>query len=264
MQEIWVDIENYEGLYQVSNYGNVKSLPNPPYKKGKILKPTINSAGYYKVELYKDGKSKIFYVHRLVALTFIPNFDNKPQVNHRNGNKKINDVSNLEWVSESENQKHAVLIGIHASSPMKGKTGAKNPQSKKVLQYDIDGNYLKTWDSIADITRQLAFLQCGISSCINGRSHSSYGYIWKKYTPNFPHKIDSLKSIYRTSRPVQKGVLKRNIAVYQFTKDGRFIKRWTSLYEIKNETYYSIHSIMRNVNGKRKSAYGYIWKEAID
>lgn len=119
-EEIWLDVANYEGLYQVSSFGNVKSLDrivktknrSDYLRKGKIQKKSINSFGYEVVGFTIDSKTKIFSVHRLVATTFIINPDNKPQVNHIDGNKINNNKSNLEWCTCSENQIHSVKIGL--------------------------------------------------------------------------------------------------------------------------------------------------------
>ena len=117
--EVWKDIEGYEGLYQVSTCGNVKSLPKVRrngtgtyIQKERLLKPSNTSTGYKKVELCKDGKRKSFKVHRLVAIAFIPNPDNKPEVNHIDGNKINNNIDNLEWVTSSENSIHAYETGL--------------------------------------------------------------------------------------------------------------------------------------------------------
>ena len=118
--EIWADIEGYEGLYQISHLGRVKSLARVIYKtdgtiqtfKERILKTTLDTKGYVICNLSKEYKCKTFRVHRLVANMFIPNLNNKPQVNHINGIKADNRVSNLEWVTNSENQKHAVKLGL--------------------------------------------------------------------------------------------------------------------------------------------------------
>ena len=115
----WFDIKGYEGLYQINKNGEVRSLPHytkfkngTSYHNGKLLKLHDNGKGYLKVDLCKDGKQKRFFIHRLVAGTFIENPNNYPQVNHINGNKKDNRVENLEWVSASTNVKHAVSMGL--------------------------------------------------------------------------------------------------------------------------------------------------------
>lgn len=120
--EVWKDIEGYEGLYQVSTCGNIKSLPKVRrngtgtyIQKERLLKPSNTSTGYKKVELCKDGKRKSFKVHRLVAIAFIPNPDNKPEVNHIDGNKINNNIDNLEWVTSSENSVHAYETGLNSN-----------------------------------------------------------------------------------------------------------------------------------------------------
>ena len=112
MEEIWKDIEGYEGLYQVSNLGKVKSLNYNKTGKEKELRFNNNGTGYIQVGLTKNKEHKKFLVHRLVAKTFIPNIDNKTFINHIDGNKKNNDVNNLEWCTKSENQLHAYRTGL--------------------------------------------------------------------------------------------------------------------------------------------------------
>lgn len=117
--EIWVDIEGYEGMYQISSYGNVRSLDREVHggyagtyiRKGAAKALTPDFDGYLSVSLHKDGKDKVFRVHRLVASAFIPNPDNKLEVNHKDLDKTNNHVDNLEWVTRSENEKHAYATG---------------------------------------------------------------------------------------------------------------------------------------------------------
>lgn len=105
MKEIWKDIKGYEGLYQISNFGRVKSLKRM-MKNRKceeiIKKPSITNKRYYKLPLCKYGKNKYFFIHRLVAQAFIPNFENKPTVDHIDRNKLNNNVSNLRWATYKE------------------------------------------------------------------------------------------------------------------------------------------------------------------
>lgn len=104
MKEIWKDIKNYEGLYQVSNLGNVKSL-----RTGKKIYYST-AGGYYRVNLFKDKRRKGFSIHRLVAEMFIPNYNNKPCVNHKDCNRKNNKVDNLEWCTYKENNNYGKHI----------------------------------------------------------------------------------------------------------------------------------------------------------
>lgn len=110
MQEIWKDIVGYEGLYQVSNLGNVKSFKKD--KNGILLKPGKNTSGYLYVILYKNINKKCITIHRLVMLAFKKNIFNKLEINHINGIKTDNTVENLEWCTCSENIKHAYKIGL--------------------------------------------------------------------------------------------------------------------------------------------------------
>ena len=187
MQEIWKDVKGYEGLYQVSNLGNVRSLNHHvmnngimQLRKGKILKPNINSWGYLGILLYKDGKSKRFQVHRLVAIAFIKNHLNKKEVNHIDGNKLNNNASNLEWCTRSENMKHSFLLGLE-KPPMKGRCGKLNSKSKPVIQYDINGNYIREFESAGEASRFLKNKSADrqISKCCNYKIKKAYGFIWR-------------------------------------------------------------------------------------
>ena len=116
--EIWKDIEGYEGYYQVSNLGRVKSLirkvQGTNTKSEEFLKLPLSNSGYHRVHLSKKSKVKLYSVHRLVAIAFIQNIENKPQVNHKNGIKTDNRCDNLEWCTISENRKHSYDNGFQS------------------------------------------------------------------------------------------------------------------------------------------------------
>ena len=187
--EIWRDIKGYEGLYQISNLGRVKSLGRKSYSnvclKDKILNPALECKnGYKRVCLCKDGKEKRIKVHRLVAQAFIPNPDNKPIINHKDGNKINNSVENLEWCTYKENAQHAIKTGLIDTekriSNMKkiGKRSYKN-NCRKIKQYDLNGIFIKEWSSLKEASLEMKIINTSISNCIKGRSKSAGGYIWK-------------------------------------------------------------------------------------
>lgn len=142
MEEEWRAVEGYEGIYEVSNFGNVRSLERETSKKNsnnkytlkaKRLKLCANSDGYFNVRPHKNGRAKTVKVHRLVAKAFIPNPEGKLNVNHIDGNKTNNHVENLEWATHSENTKHAYNIGLmkyRVPSPEAKIQGEKSCHSK--------------------------------------------------------------------------------------------------------------------------------------
>lgn len=189
MEEEWRDIKGYEGLYQVSNLGRVRSLDRyiinksnkRQYYNGKILNGNIRQ-GYLKLTLSKNNSQKTIPIHILVAKTFIPNPESKPEVNHIDGNKANNCVNNLEWVTRSENELHAYKNGL-AKPSLKQKEAvakyARENYSKKVLQYDLNGNFIKEWNSMHDVWRELGIRPSYICRCCKGLRNYTYGYIWK-------------------------------------------------------------------------------------
>lgn len=179
MKEIWKDISGYEGLYQISNLGNVKSLNFGRLGRSQNLKIGKHHTGYQIVVLAKDKQRKTKLVHVLVASAFIPNPEHKPCVNHIDGDKTHNEVLNLEWVTRSENTRHAIKTGLRADSNMWGRTGKLNPLSRPVNQLSKDGVFVKSWPCISDAARSLSCNPCTIVNCLQGRIKSCKGYIWE-------------------------------------------------------------------------------------
>lgn len=180
MDEIWKDIQGYEGLYKVSNMGRVKSLERtrnmnlPGRERGapvpeRILVPQKKKAGYLGVTLSKDGRIKNFRIHCLVAQAFLPNPYNKPQVNHINGIKWDNRFSNIEWATGSENQRHALMLGLRDMSHRR----------KNVFQYDMRRNFIRSWNGAVEVEQETGMSQKYIASCCRGDEPSAYGFVWK-------------------------------------------------------------------------------------
>lgn len=171
MYETWKDIPYYVGKYQVSNLGNVRSLHWNNTNQTRIIKPFCSS-GYKRVCLFTKGKQKKFLIHVLVAKVFIPNPYNKPIVNHIDGNKLNNQVSNLEWVTHSENVKHAIdnnLVKVHPSRWKPSKT----------VQLSLDGEIIAVYQSQREASRCLNINQAKISQAI--KTNKPYAnYLWKK------------------------------------------------------------------------------------
>ncbi len=143
--EIWKDIADYEGLYQVSNYGNVRRISRYGRKWVRNCKCKKTRDGYFESTLVKNSKPKSIRTHRLVAIAFCENPHNKKEVNHIDGNKRNNRADNLEWVTSSENQKHAYKLGLQKVSG-----GALSNRKKvKCLELDI------VTDSLTEMQRQL-------------------------------------------------------------------------------------------------------------
>ena len=167
--EHWKSITGYEGLYEVSDLGRIKSLGNYKSRKEKILKPGKNNSGYLQVGLYKDGNLKQLLVHRLVAKAFIPNPQGLETVNHKDEVKTNNVASNLEWMSQKDNNNY----GTH------NKRVAES-LSKKVQMFDKStGELLATFPSLMEAERVTGIDDGNISKCCLGKIKSAGGYIWK-------------------------------------------------------------------------------------
>ena len=175
----WKDIPGYEGFYQISSTGTVRGLDRIVKShsntkricKGRIMNPVLGKHGYYSIELNKLGHAKLWRVHRLVAMTFIPNPKKKPAINHKDCNKKNNRASNLEWCTLKENAQHALANGL-----MKFKT------PKRIAQYDINGRLIKIWPTQKYINAPGVSPAC-VSAVLQGKIKCGMhkGFQWKYF-----------------------------------------------------------------------------------
>lgn len=185
--EIWKPIEGYEGYYEISNCGRVRSLDRVVKSKkgwsksikGVILKQTLQHHGYMQISLLKDSHHKAVWVHSLVAKAFLPNPDNLPCVNHKDEDKTNNNVENLEWCTVKYNNNYG-----DKKQRISLKQRNDPAKSKPVKQMDKDGNVLAIFPSIMEAGRHLGLAkkqEGGIRSVVNKRPHchTAYGYKWE-------------------------------------------------------------------------------------
>lgn len=273
MEEIWKDVKGFEGRYQVSNLGRVRSLgfkwkvynhPSGSYielnRKGKILKLTIGKRfGYCEVNLANmDGIIKKYKVHRLVANTFLPNHNNLPIINHKDENKTNNvvcfnpdgsidtDHTNLEWCTSLYNLRYGTRIE-------RVQKAANEPRMRRINQYDFDGNLLHTYKSIAEASRETGISKRSISHvCKNTFRHSANGYIFRFSDDDSPWvDYDSVKC---------HGNKERMRAIDQFDINGNFIRTYESNQEASRVTGFSRRAIWSVLSNKRKTTHGYIFR----
>lgn len=218
MEEIWKDIKGFEGLYQVSNKGNVKSLKRIIVRKNssnlsvreRILKTRPNHKGYDLVHLSKHSKEKVFAVHRLVAETFIPNPCNLPQVNHKDENKKNNCVDNLEWCTNKYNVNYNNAAAIRRGVKTREERSDWKESYKKMLdtktkngvftrpipinQFTWDGVFIKRFRSAEQVRRELGITNA--HSVAKGRYKHAGGYIWL-----YDEDVDKIKERVLDKKP---------------------------------------------------------------
>jgi len=170
-KEIWKEIPNYEGFYEVSNFGRIKSLKRSILREGgkmlnlkeKLLNPIIDEHGYYKVQLWKGNMPYSVRVHRLVAICFVNNYNPNLEVNHIDGNKLNNLYNNLEWCTSLKNQLEAVRLGLKKQT--------------KVNMYK-NGVLVSTFESVSKAAEINKTSRSSIFRCLKGKFKQNNGYTW--------------------------------------------------------------------------------------
>lgn len=182
--DVWMDVLGYEGIYKISRFGDVKTIerkqPNgTSFYRARIRKITVTPKGYHRINLCKLSKQKAFFIHRLVAIAYLSNPNNYSQINHIDGDKSNNHVSNLEWCSDLQNKEHAkYVLGVRPSNL--GVLGST--KKKSVFKIDINtGSIICKYDSLSEAKRGTpeATNVAGIGNAANGIQKSAFGFIWK-------------------------------------------------------------------------------------
>ena len=186
--EIWKDVENYEGLYQVSNLGRIKSLERDVFNyrgtlinhmEEKILVPVLNNNGYLYVKLCKNGKGKLMLVHRLVAEAFLPNPENKSQVNHKDEVKNNNAVENLEWCTASYNNNYGTRNERSVQNRRYPKLG-NHPRAKAIFCEELN----KEFDCITSAGKELGIGRTSINQACTGKRKTAGKLHWRFINEN--------------------------------------------------------------------------------
>lgn len=238
--EEWKDIKNWEGLYQVSSLGRVRSLDkqtkykNTDYivrRKGRILKPKISQTGYLEV-LLTDGKRRQYCrVHRLVANAFIANPNKYDIINHINEIKTDNRKENLEWCTNKYNIREY-----------------NRNRNKITYKYDLNGNFISTYKLLVEAAESVFGDKTGIDHCCKGKLKTYKGYIWT-HTP-------------LTSEDLKLRLLDNNReVVIQYSLDGKYLNTFSSMMEAANHVGCNSSAISMACSGLRKSIKGFIWKK---
>lgn len=237
MKEIWKDIPGYEGIYLASNLGRIRS-------KNGVLKPSKHRDGYLHVVFCVKGVRKTFLVHRLVALTFIPNPDNLPQINHKDENKTNNYIDNLEWCTMEYNI-------FYGTGQERGRINRGLPSNvKPVTQYSLDGEFIARYPSTMEAYRKTGITQASINACAHHIHHQMRGYVWRfdgdPFTPVPPRK---------------KWVGKETV---QMDLDGNVVKIWPSALAASQALgLKSSRTIRACIKGGISSCRGFKWKYNI-
>lgn len=262
--EIWKPVKGYEDCYEISNLGRIKSIARVVMRgnhtinvKERIKKPYIGGCGYYYVVLCKKGKTRLMMVHRILAEAFIPNPDNKPEVDHINTNRQDFNLENLRWVTHKENNNNEMSLknrrkttyspevvrkGMQTRKRLKSKNGAKT-----VYQYTKDGVFVNEYYSMVEAKRKTGAGH--ICEVLDDNTQTSGGFLW---TSVFVNNLHYCKKESSTAKPVQ-----------QFDMKGNLIGEWPSISEASRNTKININAISRNIKAANPTKYKFKYKEGV-
>lgn len=261
-KEIWKPIKGYEGYYEVSNLGRVKAKQRVVCRgnirqpvRERILKAGGSALSYPTVQLFKNGESKRYTVHRLVAEAFIPNPDNLQEVDHINSIRNDNHIENLRWVSHQGNMRNPTTMklmrervynneeSLNKRLATRIRNGSRTAQ-KRVFQYDTNGTFIKEWESSTDVEKELGYNRRTVCECARNKKYG-YGYLW---------------SFHKETMKKHAPYSVQNKKIIQLNMDDSFVKEWESIKSAEKSL--GIHSITRVLHGGKISAGGYKWKFA--
>jgi hypothetical protein len=250
-------IKGFEGLYLISNLGRVYSEQRKDSLgriTGGCFKSTrFNKQGYIIISLNKNGVQYTKIVHRLVAETFIPNPENKPEVDHIDADKTNNTVKNLRWATKSENMRNPnTYCNMSGSAKKNPVNGDKNPFSRRVAQYDLDGNFIKEFESTGLASQAIGINASTIGKCALGKRPTCGGFKWK-YTSDAKIKAKGL---------LPKGY--NGTQIQQFDLNGNLIATYVSIQEASRITGFNAPNLGRALKGIYKTYKGFVWKKFKD
>lgn len=249
IKEEWKDVVGYEGIYQVSNYGNVKSLARKIchgklcfISKEKSIKLCLRG-GYKTMCLRKNNFKKMIGVHRLVAMAFIPNPENKPFVDHIDGDRTNNAVRNLRWCTSKENMNNEVTFPRNRDALQK----AWNKRSRRVYQYNLNGEFIQEWTNARQASKATGAIQQSIKYCCENKYRSANGFRWSYDKKD---NIGKLPMPYQCVRVAKMDMNGNVLGCYDSLKDAALSTEKCSIQDVSN-----------CIRGYRKSSYGYTFKK---
>lgn len=254
MEEVWKDIPGYEGLYQVSSLGRVKSLGRyvytngtPRLRKELFLKQHVSKSGYVRTALSKDGRTVSFSIHRLVAMAFLPNPENKPAVDHINAIRTDNSVNNLRWATHFENANNPLTIKAHSESQKNGVSHFNRDiyGASPILRISQDGA-IAEYACIADAVRE-GYSAKKIQRCCQGKRILYLGYDWR-------YKNKDTKPPINISEALTKCLDFRRIVRH---KNGE-TKIYDQITDVANDGF-DPSTVAKCIKGIRKHHKGYEW-----